>query len=129
MNTIFNNQTFTTLEMINFIKDNTNGITPFFQVTKAPLGADTIMLLVSFDPKEKWNYGYVENSQYFRMMIESNGTMEVFVHSLYKPNERKSQSTLLTKFRKYTAKDKESILKKLIDFIEKIKKEIEISIV
>lgn len=46
MNTIFNNQDFATVDMISFIKNNTNGITPFFSVGKAPLGSDSIMLLV-----------------------------------------------------------------------------------
>ena len=125
MNTIFNNQDFTTVDMINFIKDNTNGITPFFQVTKAHLGSDSVMLLVSFDPKESWKNGYVENSQYFRMMIESNGVMECFTYSLYKPNVKKGEYTRLSKFRKFTAKNKEGVLKKLTEYIEKIRKEIE----
>lgn len=83
------------------------------------------MLLVSFESKENWPNGYVENSQYFRMMIDSNGVMECFTYSLHKPNVKKNEYTRLSKFRKYTAKNKEGVLKKLTEYIEKIKKEIE----
>lgn len=122
---LFNNPDFSIDNMIEYIKENTSNLVPFFSSTKAVIGSDTVMLLVSFTPKETWKYGYVENSPYFRMCIESDGTMEVFTASLYKSNQPKTNSTRIGKFRKYTAKNRESVIKKLVEYIDKIKIELE----
>ena len=123
MRTIFNVNGFDVNNMIDYIKSS--GIKlPYLQVTKAALGLDSIMILASFESKSEWKHGYVENSQYFRMVIESNGVMEVFMQSLHQRNIRKSYDTRLkTKFRKSTVKDKESVIKKLNEYIEKVRKE------
>ena len=123
MRTIFNINGFDVNNMIDYIKSSGINL-PYLQVTNGVLGNETIMILASFDPKSEWNHGYVENSQYFRMMIESNGVMEVFTQSLHQRNIRKSYDTRLkTKFRKSTVKDKESVIKKLNEYIEKVRKE------
>lgn len=123
MGKIFNNSIMKIDEMIEYIKEKTNGLAPVIYVTKAVIGNDTIMILVSFTPKSEWKHGYVENSQYFRMSIESNGEMECFTYSLYKPNMAKSMSTRLSKFRKSTVNSKELIIDKLVKYINKIKSE------
>lgn len=124
MNRIFNNEEIDVFGMIEYIKNELNGVVPFIQVQKGSLGIDNVMLLVSFDPKEKWNYGYVENSNYFRMIVESNGIMEVFTQSLYVKKIISYETRLKIKFRKCTVKDKETVVRKIKEFIGKVKIEL-----
>lgn len=87
------------------------------------MGTDTIMLLLSFEPKEKWSHGYVENSNYMRISIEQNGEVECFTQSLYPYEAAKSYETRLPiKLRKFTAKSFDVVLTKLADHVVKVKK-------
>lgn len=124
MNTIFNNDEMNVLEMVEYIKNELNGLVPFIQVQKGCLGDDNIMLLLSFEPKEKWVNGYIENSNYFRMIVESNGAMEVFTQSLYVNKIISYETRLKIKFRKCTVKDKENVIRKIKEFINKVKIEL-----
>ena len=55
--------------------------------------SDSIMLLVSLDEKKDWKNGILENSCYFRMRLESDGTLEMFGGGSVKPakNFRKTK--------------------------------------
>lgn len=97
----------------------------FYSLSKGVFGDDTIMVLVSFEPKEGWSNGYVENSNYFRMAIYKDGKMEVFTQSLYEPGKQVSYETRLKiKFRKATAKSMKDAADRLVKFIKEVKKEL-----
>jgi hypothetical protein len=48
-------------ESFETIKESLSKMVPFCEVSLAAIGKDSIMLLVSFNPKESWSYGYVMN--------------------------------------------------------------------
>ena len=97
----------------------------YISLSKGVFGNDTIMLLVSFEPKTEWSNGYVENSNYFRMAIYKDGKMEVFTQSLYEPGKQVSYETRLKiKFRKATAKSMKDAGDRLVKFIKEVKKEL-----
>ena len=108
-------------------KINTD-LKPFVSVVNASRGClggdDTIMLLVALNPKSEWKLGIPENSQYFRMHIESNGVVECFTQSIYKNNIISYENRIKTKFRKYTAKSVDDLIQKIKTFIEKINVEL-----
>lgn len=109
-------------ESIDFIKKQLEGVVPVFTVSKSSLGGTDIYLLVCFQPRNEWAHGIMENSNYFRMRIEMNGTMEEFTRSLYQKGARAAYETRLpVKFRKTKAKDVKDAAKKLLAYIELIK--------
>jgi len=122
---IFDNDTVDIQSAIDTLKDRLEQENPgYYSLSKGIFGNDTIMLLVSLDPKAEWSNGYVENSNYFRMAIYKNGKMEVFTQSLYYPNVPVSYETRLKiKFRKSTAKSMKDAADRLVKFINEIKKE------
>lgn len=122
---IFDNDTTDIQSAIDTLKDRLEQENPgYYSLSKGIFGNDTIMLLVSLDPKAEWSNGYVENSNYFRMAIYKNGKMEVFTQSLYYPNVPVSYETRLkVKFRKSTAKSMKDAADRLVKFINEIKKE------
>jgi hypothetical protein len=122
---IFDNDTTDIQLAIDILKDRLAEENPgYYSLNKGIFGNDTIMLLVSLDPKAEWSNGYVENSNYFRMAIYKNGKMEVFTQSLYYPNVPVSYETRLKiKFRKSTAKSMKDAADRLVKFINEIKKE------
>jgi len=122
---IFDNDTIDIQSAIDTLKDRLEQENPgYYSLSKGAFGNDTIMLLVSLDPKSEWSNGYVENSNYFRMAIYKDGKMETFVQSLYYPNVPVSYETRLKiKFRKSTAKSMKDAADRLIKFINDIKKE------
>jgi len=122
---IFDNDTTDIQLAIDILKDRLAEENPgYYSLSKGIFGNDTIMLLVSLDPKAEWSNGYVENSNYFRMAIYKNGKMEVFTQSLYYPNVPVSYETRLkVKFRKSTAKSMKDAADRLVKFINEIKKE------
>lgn len=122
---IFDNDTTDIQSAIDTLKDRLEQENPgYYSLSKGIFGNDTIMLLVSLDPKAEWPNGYVENSNYFRMAIYKNGKMEVFTQSLYYPNVPVSYETRLkVKFRKSTAKSMKDAADRLVKFINEIKKE------
>jgi len=77
---------------------------PFISVSISTLGGKenvTIMLSVSKEAKEDWEYNIFENSNYRRFSIENDGTVENFVTSG------------LSKVRKFTAKSVEDLITRL----------------
>jgi hypothetical protein len=95
----------------------------YISLSKGVFGNDTIMLLVSFEPKTEWSNGYVENSNYFRMAIYKDGKMEVFTQSLYEPGKQVSYETRLKiKFRKATAKSMKDAADRAVKFVKEVKK-------
>ena len=122
---IFNTDIISQQQAINYLQTELTPLAPFVKVSSGALGNETIMLLVSFEPKENWSYGYVENSNYFRMRIEDNGMLEVFVATFYKKGTNASSAgydnRLKIKFRKTTVKSLEEAKKKIADYINKIK--------
>lgn len=122
---IFNNDTMDLHGAMDYMKERLDKENlPFYSLGKGALGNDTIFVLVSFEPKSEWNYGYVENSNYFRMSIYADGKMEVFTQSLYYPDAPVSYETRLKmKFRKSTAKSMKDAADRLIKFINDVKKE------
>ena len=98
---------------------------PYLRVETGHFGSDMIFLLISFDKKENWPYGYVENSNYVRISITNAGKVEAFAYSLYKKGETCSFETRLNndkeyKFRNFTAKDFETAKNKILSFVTKI---------
>lgn len=123
-NKIFNNGEKTQKEAIDYLKNELSGLVPFVSVSSASIGSDTIMLLVAFEPKEKWPHGYVENTNYFRMRIGEDGEMEVFTSSLYKKDSTPSRENRLNvKFRKAKAKTLEDAKNRISKLIEEVKNE------
>lgn len=109
---------------------------PHFSASRGNLGSDGIYMLIAFDPKEKWSNGYLENSNYVRMVLYSNGTMEVFsqqltnnkgeVSPLFKgadvTNRNHTYPTRLPiKFRKTKAKNLDDAILKIKKFIHSVK--------
>jgi hypothetical protein len=124
---IFNNNvTLDTDSVIEYIKREIGGHVPYLSIGKGALGGeDSIYLSISLDPKNEWNYGYIDNSQHFRMSIYHDGSMEVFTQSLYKKGHRNSyEHRLKTKFRKCTANTVEDVVKRIKKFIDKVNAEI-----
>lgn len=121
-NLIFNNEQYTREDAITFLNSALSSIVPFASVLEAALSRDTIMILISFDPKEQWAHGYVENSNYVRMKIDQYGVMEVFVSSLHKKDVQISrESRLNIKFRKTRAKSLVDAVNKIEKFVNAVK--------
>jgi hypothetical protein len=96
---------------------------PYKNVTKGIFGNDTIMVLAVFEPKNEWTNGIMENSNYFRMAIYSDGKMEVFTQSLYAKNvESKYENRLPVKFRKSKAKNIDDAAARLVKYVNEVKK-------
>lgn len=122
MERIFNNGVIDVHGAIDFIREELNGATPFVQVQKAVMGTTEIMLLISFEPKTDWNFGYVENSNYIRISIEQNGVVECFTQCLYRKGLKNTLAGRLPiKLRKFTAKTLDKAVEKLIEHFEKVK--------
>lgn len=51
---------------------------PFVAVGPAPISGPQIALFVSLQPREQWKNGIRENSAYFQMFIDEDGTMDMF---------------------------------------------------
>lgn len=122
---IFDNDSMDIQSAIDVLKDRLEQENPgYYSLSKGVFGNDTIMVLVSLDPKSEWPNGYVENSNYFRMAIYKDGKMETFVQSLYYANVPASyESRLKIKFRKSTAKSVKDAADRLVKFINDVKKE------
>ena len=115
-------------KLFGLLNEKYDGRLPFVKVSGGCFGYDSVFLLVSFDKKEDWVNGYVENSNYFQMAIYSNGSMKVFTQSLYEKGHRNSYNHRLSnkgiKFR--TSKNVstvEKMFEKIDAFISKIEEE------
>jgi hypothetical protein len=120
---IFNtSETHSQEEAIQYFKNELTGIIPVYNVTGGQFGRESIYLLICFQPKEEWPNGILENSNYFRMRIEEDGTMEVFTSSLYlKGVGYGKENRLPIKFRKAKAKSLVDAKDKLMKIINAIK--------
>ena len=122
---IFNNSiTLSTVDAINYLRGELSGIAPFVQIKNGCVGNDSIMFLVCLDAKETWSYGIVENSRYFRLHLESDGSMEVFTQSIHKGTKKSFETRVNTKFRRCTAKTLEDVVVRVIKFVNKLNEEI-----
>ena len=92
--------------------------------THGILGDDTLFITVCFTPKSEWANGIFHNSNYFQLMLDSDGTIEGTVSSLYQKGTSASFATRLPvkKFRKTKAKTMEAAVSKIIAHIELINK-------
>lgn len=121
MNKIFNIDQLSISDAIEKLQIELNKIVPYVSIKKACLGNDTIMLCVSFDLKETWRNGYLENSNYFRISIEENGVIEQFVCGLYQKGSFISfDNRLNMKFRKATVKSFDSAVMKIVQYCNNI---------
>ena len=112
------------LNLIGLLDKRYNNRLPFFNASCGCLGNDSVFLLVSFDKREDWPHGYVENTNYFRMAIYSDGRMEVFTQCLYAKGHRNDYQYKLSamgiKFRKTTVSTTDKMFEKIDSFISKI---------
>lgn len=111
-------------KVMDLIRERYENRVPFIRVASGCFDNDSIMILVSFDKKEDWAHGYVENSNYFRMAIYDNGQMEVFTQSMYTKEHRNDPNYRLSglgvKFRKTNVKTIDKMFEKFDAFISKI---------
>jgi hypothetical protein len=121
---VFNNDKITLDDAIFKIKESLEGNVPYYNVTKGTFGNDSIYLAVSFQSKDEWAHKIFENSPYFRMAIYDSGEMEVFTNTVYKTQNNKEIKTKV-KFRKTKVKSIDEVIKKLTNFIDDIKEDIE----
>ncbi len=105
-------ETFHPAELDSVVEKLQAGIkAPYVKVYKSTLGGierPTVMITVSMDSKETWAYGIIENSRYFKMSYQKDGTMEVFT----------AQYRMNSKFRKTKAKSIDDAIAKINKFIE-----------
>ena len=83
---------------------------PYFGVQYSDLGGAknvSIYIVVSLDNKSEWYNGILENSRYFRMSIDNDGTMGIFSGShllrqyKFRKTKAKSVDDAITKINKY----------------------------
>ena len=83
---------------------------PYLGVQSSDLGGAknvSIYIVVSLDNKSEWYNGILENSRYFRMSIDNDGTMGIFSGShllrqyKFRKTKAKSVDDAITKINKY----------------------------
>jgi hypothetical protein len=87
---------------------------PYVQAGISLLGGRenaALMVTISFEAKEKWENGILQNSNYMHLKIENDGSLEMFK----KPN------TNLNSMRKTKIETLEQASKKINAYIEKVK--------
>lgn len=88
---------------------------PFVNMYKSTLGGDkhvSIMMAISLDKKEDWSNHIMENSRYFKMSFDNNGTLEMI-----SGGTRKAKG-----FRKAKAKSIDDAIAKINKFIGELEK-------
>lgn len=122
MQRIFNNSVMSTDNAIELLRSEIGSYVPYAHISRGAMrGDDSIYMAIALVPENEWVYGYIENTQYFRMAFYESGEMEVFTQSLYKKFHGKSyESRIKTKFRKCTAKSVEDAIKRIKTFIDKV---------
>ncbi len=93
---------------------------PFLRVQKSTLGGKdkpSVLVTISLDPKESWANGIFENSRYMRFHVTLPNVIEQF-----------NRSKIKTKFRKAKAKNLDEVVKKITQYVEKVKKEVKESL-
>ncbi len=118
---IFNNGEISQQQAIEILKAKLANKAPFVTVSSGALGKERIFFLVSFQPKESWPYGYVENSNYTRLHLDENGIIKQFTCSLYQKDKPCSYETRLNeKFRKCTVKSLDKAIEKIENYLTKV---------
>ena len=121
---VFNNDSLSQKDCIELITEKLTNTIPFLNVYSGCLGTDTIMLLVSFEPKNEWIYGYFGNSNNYYMSFKENGEIKVFSQSLYYNGVKSYETRLKVKFRKCHVKTIDKFFKKVNDYNEMVKEEL-----
>ena len=85
---------------------------PYVSARKSTLGGDenvSVMLVVSLDPRESWLNGILQNSRYFHMSIDRNGTINRFGGygvPKFRKSRAKSVADVVARINKYIAEAK-----------------------
>ena len=122
---IYNTETLSNLQAIEQIREAIAPLVPHFSIHKGNLGTENILMCIMFDKKETWANGIMENSNYVRIIVDEKGEFECFTRSLYKRGESYSYETRLSlKFRKCTVNELSKGIKKVVEFVNKVKAEL-----
>jgi hypothetical protein len=98
---------------------------PYVSVHTSSLGGRerlTIMVTVSWQPKDQWKQGILQNSNYAMFSFYQDGTVEQFQLSVY---DERMMRIKASKWRKTKVKSMDDFVSKLNTYIEKVTKEIE----
>lgn len=98
---------------------------PWHQVYVSSLGGverQTIMLRLSWQPKDQWKQGILQNSNYAMFSVYRDGTVEQFQLAVY---DARMQRMKVTKWRKTKVKSLDDFVTKLNAYVEKVAKEIQ----
>lgn len=91
-----------------------------FEIRRPYVG--NVYLKLSFEPREKWAYGYLENSNNLMFCIQADGKMRTMIYSVYEPNKTVSYETRIKiPFRKCKAKSFEDCVNRILKFTDEIK--------
>lgn len=102
-------------EWVGKISEGLGKVAPFVNVSKSTLGGSenvSILFVVSVDDKKDWKNRILENSTYFRMHLDNDGSLWNF-----------SGYTKPAKFRKTRVKSAEEVVAKVSKFVEEIRRE------
>lgn len=96
---------------------------PHVGVQVSQLGpSPTIMVTVSLDPKSTWKNGIFHNSRGMMFSVYPNGVIEQFYYSVRDPKTLEPLKKL--RFRKRRVKSLDEFVKKVGDYLQKVKKEV-----
>lgn len=98
---------------------------PWVQVYVSSLGGvekQTIMIRLSWQPKDEWKQGILQNSNYAMFSVYQDGTVDQFQLSVY---DARMQRMKVSKWRKTRVKSMDDFVTKLNAYVAKVAKEIE----
>lgn len=101
------------------ILEGLRGLIPYASAHVSALGGTdraSILFVISFEPRDQWQNGYLENSTYRRFHWLHDGTLDDF--AWYNRNKN------APKFRKTKAADVDQVLSKIGKFISDTKKQV-----
>lgn len=92
-------------------KKELTGLVPYLVIRASDNLCSTVGITGSFDAKESWSYGILENSRYFRLTLQPKGRY-------YTEGEKISVELLsgCKKFRKYTGTP-EKVIEKISEYL------------
>jgi len=99
-------------EVARFLQKNI--LAPYVNVGVSTLGGinrASAIIKVSLNRKEEWMHGILQNSKYFMMNLERNGTLDQFAKSY----------EISKKFRKTKVKDMTDAVRKIMAYINQVK--------
>jgi hypothetical protein len=119
---IYNNENLTNAQAIEQIREAISPLVPHFSIHKGNFGNEHILMCIMFDKKETWANGIMENSNYVRISVDEKGEIVCFTRSLYERGKNYSYETRLPlKFRKCTVINLNKGIRKIIEFVNKVK--------